>query len=629
MFDKPLVSIIIPVHNQFNYTFQCINSILTNDPIVPYEIIIADDMSSDKTKIIEKYIKNIIVLHNNKKNNFLFNCNKASKFAKGKYIIFLNNDTKVNKEWLISLVRLIESDEKIGMIGSKLLNFDGTLQEAGGIVWDNGGALNFGRNHDANMPEYNYVKEVDYISGASIIIRKSIWDKIGGFDERFSPAYYEDTDFAFELRKFGYKVMYQPKSIVIHFEGISNGKNLTSGIKKYQIINRKKFIEKWKNELKYQTKRCNIFVARDRGYNKRRILVLSGSFSIKYKDENFQIILAYLNILKEIGLQVTFFFNDFQKIEPYTSFLQQKGIEVLYGNIIKNNFVIWLKKYLKFFHFIYLQNCCIPALYLDLIFKYFKGKIFYFFHNNLFDDYYIKNKENNYEGNNNLTIIENKIISKANIIHVINNYEMEIIKEKYENTVIHVIPKLFYEYNLENVQKDFSKRKDIIFVGDFDYSSNIDAVLWFSTEIYPNIVKKYPDIIFNIIGKNVIHKIKKLHSKNIKIKIFRSYEELQTFYQESRMAIAPFRFGRNNKYKIIEAAYNQIPMVTTSIGVEDLCNSEGAFIIEDNAEKISLIISQLYFNYTKLKQMSDSGRIFIEKYFSKEKAKDIIFKDIS
>ena len=290
-------------------------------------------MSDDATKLIEKYIKNIKIIHNNKKYNYLINCNKASKTARGKFILFLNNDTKVNKEWLISLVNLIEKDDKIGMVGSKLIYPNGKLQEAGGIVFRNGDCLNFGRNDKADLPEYNYVKEVDYISGASILIRKSIWDKIGGFDERFFPAYYEDTDLAFKIRNIGYKVLYQPKSIVTHYEGISNGRDLNSGIKKFQLINKNKFTQKWENKLKLQEEKNNTFIARDRSYNKSKILVIDRFVPNFDKDAGGRSTFMYLNIFKEIGLQVTFLGNDFKRREPYTSILQQIGIEVLYGKI--------------------------------------------------------------------------------------------------------------------------------------------------------------------------------------------------------------------------------------------------------------------------------------------------------
>ena len=270
LFENPIVSIIIPVYNKFRFTNKCIKSILKENEEIPYEIIIADDMSTDLTKYIKYFFVNINIKKNEKEHGFVMNCNMAANFAKGKYIVFLNNDVQVKKGWLSNLVKLIESNENIGMVGSKLIYPNGTLQEAGGIIWRDGSGYNYGRGKDPEMAEYNYVKEVDYISGASIIIRKSIWNEIGGFDKRFSPAYYEDTDFGFEVRKHGYKVMYQPLSVVVHLEGISNGKDLHYGLKKYQIKNQKKFIEKWKEELKMQSTPQNLFKARDRSFNKKK-----------------------------------------------------------------------------------------------------------------------------------------------------------------------------------------------------------------------------------------------------------------------------------------------------------------------------------------------------------------------
>lgn len=216
------VSIIIPVYNQWKFTYRCLFSILKHTNNIKYEIIIADDVSSDETLNISDAVKNIKVIRNEKNLGFLLNCNNAAKHAQGKYILFLNNDTQVQQNWLDTLVELVESDETIGMVGSKLIYPSGRLQEAGGIIWNDGSGWNFGRLDNPNKPEYNYIKEVDYISGASIMLSKKLWNEVGGFDERYIPAYFEDTDLAFEVRKHGYKVMFQPKSIVVHFEGVMN-----------------------------------------------------------------------------------------------------------------------------------------------------------------------------------------------------------------------------------------------------------------------------------------------------------------------------------------------------------------------------------------------------------------------
>ena len=634
--DSPLVSIIIPVHNNFNYTYNCISSILDSEKSISFEIIISNDNSNDETIFLKtKYFKNnknIIVYDNYKTYNFLLNCKKAAKRARGKYILFLNNDTKVHKEWLTYLLKLIENDEKVGMVGSKLIYPDGLLQEAGGIVWSNGECLNFGKGSNSDYPEYNYVKEVDYISGTSIIIRKSIWEKIGGFDKRFIPAYYEDTDFAFELRKLGYKVMYQPLSVVEHYEGISNGKELISGIKKYQVKNKIKFIDKWKNELKNQN--LETFMARDRCFNKSRIFVIDRFVPNFDKDAGGRCCYMYLNLYQRLGLQVTFLGNDFQRIEPYTTILQQKGMEILYGDTYKNETYLdnWFKDNLKYFKFVYLQRPDIGQKYIDLIRKYFSGKIFYFAHDlhhiRLAREYNITHDKNKYIESEALKQIEMEIFNKVDIIHVVGDFEYNYLKEKFENKIIRNIPLFIYENNYDMIEKDFSKRNGLIVVAGLLHAPNADGVLWFAKEIYPKIIDKFNEIVWYIVGSDIPNEIKNLESKNIIIKGFLSDEELHLLYQKCRIAIAPLRFGAGVKGKILEAAHNQIPIVTTSIGGEGLDKSLGAFIVEDNPEKMAKIICELYEDFPKLKQMSDSGKLLIEKYFSLDKAKEILMKDL-
>ncbi len=125
--EHPLVSIVIPVYNQFDYTYKCIRAIKKHSGEVPYEIIIADDCSSDATKEMEQIISGIRVIHNEKNLRFLLNCNNAAKYARGEYILFLNNDTQVQQGWVQPLIDLM-ADEKVGMVGSKLVYANGALQ---------------------------------------------------------------------------------------------------------------------------------------------------------------------------------------------------------------------------------------------------------------------------------------------------------------------------------------------------------------------------------------------------------------------------------------------------------------------------------------------------------------------
>ena len=113
---QPMVSIVIPVYNQFTFTYYCIQSIKENSGSIPYEIILADDCSTDLTENINMVVKNLIISKTEANVRFLKNCNQAAKKARGKYILFLNNDTQVQKNWLAPLVDLCEKDGKVGWL---------------------------------------------------------------------------------------------------------------------------------------------------------------------------------------------------------------------------------------------------------------------------------------------------------------------------------------------------------------------------------------------------------------------------------------------------------------------------------------------------------------------------------
>ena len=168
----------------------------------------------------------------------------------------------------------------------------------------------------------------------------------------------------------------------------------------------------------------------------------------------------------------------------------------------------------------------------------------------------------------------------------------------------------------------------MIFVGGFAHTPNKDAILWFSKKIFPHVLEKFPEMILHIVGSNMPLKVKKFYSKNIKVYGYMTDEDLKSLYQKSRIAIAPLLFGAGVKGKIVEAAYNQIPIITTSIGAEGLDNSFGAILVENNTLKMAQLICSIYNDFEKLKKKSDLEKIFIEKYFTLEKAKEIIIKDI-
>lgn len=632
--QEPEVSIIIPVYNQFEYTYQCLKSILENSADVSYEIIIADDNSTDYTMRLNEVTENIIKITNDQNLRFLKNCNHAAKESSGKYILFLNNDTQVQENWLRPLLDVMNRDEAAGIVGSKLVYADGTLQEAGGIVWRDASAWNYGNRKDAAEPEYNYVKEVDFISGAAMMIRRDLWFDIGGFDEKFAPAYYEDVDLAFEVRKRGYKVIYQPLSVVVHFEGVSNGTDVSDGQKSYQLVNQKKFYDKWQESLKKDHFENGTFVllARDRSRYKKHILVVDHYVPHFDKDAGGRGTFMYLKLFMELGMQVTFIGDNFYKHEPYTTMLNQEGIEILYGSTYLNCCQRWIKENGSYFNYVYLQRPHIAVKYMDIVKEYTKAKIIYYdvdlCHVRELRQYEITKDEALLKSAERWKKIEFDLINKADVVHVVGSYEEEYLKKEFPGKPIRNIPLYIYPEARRDINKQFDRRKDLLFVGGFGHPPNEDAVLWFASEIFPKVMEKYPDIKWNIVGSKPSEAIQRLASDNIIIKGFVSDEELQKLYSNCRIDIVPLRYGAGVKGKVLEALYNQIPLITTSIGAEGLSKTEDAYWIAEGAKEITELILRLYEDYEALKQKSDNAILFINNNFTLKRAKEVLSQDM-
>ncbi len=630
--DNPTVSIVIPVYNQFSYTYKCLRSIKENSGDVSYEIILGDDCSTDNTQKINRIVENITVIRNEKNLRFLLNCNNAAASARGKYILFLNNDTQVKEGWLKALLDTFEAHNDAGMVGSKLIYPDGRLQEAGGIIWKDASAWNYGHGQDPEASEFNYVKEADYISGAAIMINTDLWKKIGGFDTRFVPAYCEDSDLAFEVRKQGYKVYYQPKSVVIHFEGVSNGTDVSTGLKSYQISNSKKFAEKWKKELedKHSNNGENVFVARDRSVDKKCILFIDHYVPQYDKDAGSRTVFAYLKMFVQKGYNVKFIGDNFYRDEPYTTTLQQMGIEVLYGPYYAQNWQTWIKNNAEYMDYIFMNRPHISVKYVDFVKKVTKAKIIYYGH----DLHYLR-LEREYDLTGEVKTIEQSkvfynqeydLMRKSDVVYYPSEVEVNEIKKQDDTVNAHVLtPYIFTDVQEEPF--NYVQRKNLLFVGGFTHGPNVDAVVWFCNEILPKIKKIIPDIVFGIVGSNAPESIKKLDGKNIKVYGFVSDEKLHELYKSSMIAVIPLRYGAGIKGKVVEAMSQGVPIVTTTCGAEGIVNSENILCIEDDPDKMAQIICDLYKNQDKLETISKASYKYIKNYYSEDVAWNGIKKE--
>lgn len=620
--EDPLVSVIIPIYGKVGFTLNCLASIAANPPLVPFEVTIIDDNSPDESVKILKEIKNINLIENKQNQGFIRSCNIGAEKAKGKYLYFLNNDTQVTPDWMDELVRTFYELPETGLVGSKLIYPDGKLQEAGGIIWQDGSAWNFGRLQDPQLPVFNYAREVDYCSGASIMIPKEIFEEVGGFDEYYLPAYCEDSDLALKIRSKGYRVIYQPLSTIIHYEGISSGTDTDEGIKSYQIENSQKLYSRWKDVLAtHQVPEIDVDNAKDRRA-KHRVLVLEHCTPTPNQDAGSVTVFNLMLLLREMGFQVTFIPEDnFLYMPDYTTDLQRIGVEVLYAPYI-TSVEQHLKEYGERYDLAFLFRPKVVTRNIENIRQYCpKAKVLYYTHDlhflresreaELFQDAKTSKMANETKE------LELNAIKSCDASILVSNQELEIIKKELPDYTekLHTLSLIL---NIPGTDKGFSDRKDIVFVGGFQHTPNTDAVQYFVSEIMPLVRQQLPGVRFYAVGSNPPDEIKALASDDVIITGF--VEDLKSLLDKMRVSVAPLRYGAGVKGKVGTAMAAGLPVVATNIAAEGMLLKHGENIFVANEPKrFSKMIATLYKDEGVWNNLSQNGLEFARNEWGVEK----------
>jgi len=624
LFANPLVTVLIPHYCKVEYTLNCLKSISDFLPTVTFEVLVLDDLSPDSSLKILKKVKNIRVIQNPTNLGFTKSCNYGSAFAKGEYLFFLNSDTQVKEGWLDALIDTFRIFPKCGIAGSKLLYPDGRLQEAGCIIWRGQAIWNYGRDDDPNRPEYNYLREVDYCSGAAILIKKDLFFELGCFDEQYAPAYCEDTDLCLAVRSAGYSVIYQPFSEVIHYEGISNGTDLKSGIKAYQEINIKKLYAKWKKIINtHGESGINPQLERDRGAS-GRILFVDASTPTPDKDSGSVDIYNLMILFRAMGFAVTFIPEDnFLYLDGYTQNLQRRGIQVIYAPYF-NSVEAYVSHFGDFYDVVMLFRPGVATKVLHLLRDQLKqAKLIY----NTVDLHFLRFEREAIVSNQPEIMqesirskeIELNLIKLADLSTVVSSYEYDLLKGIDPSLKIAHLP---YSRGLANAISPFKKRDGLLFVGGFQHTPNVDAIRFFCTEIYPLILNKIPNCILHVVGSNCPDEVLQLQSENIKVHGF--VEDLASILQSVKVNLVPLRYGAGIKGKLGGAMAAGLPSVSTTLGVEGMALKDGddGVFIADDLQLFANYVVNLTADEALWKRSSEASLQFAEFNFGAKKLYD-------
>jgi O-antigen biosynthesis protein len=624
--DSIDVSVIIPIYNKFHYTDVCLRALSAAPCKRRVEIIVVDDCSTDESWDNLNKISGIRALKNAQNLGFIGACNAGLAAARGEFVVFLNNDTAVQAGWLDALIDTFSARPDAGLVGAMLVYPDGRLQESGGIIFSDGSGWNYGRFADPNDPQYGFVREVDYCSGAAIALRKTQLDAFGGFDTLYTPAYYEDTDLAFKVRASGQKCYVQPASRVVHFEGISSGTDISTGIKRFQVINQEKFLARWAQVLTLHPPappKTPIAIASQHRAQKF-VLVIDAVTPMPDQDSGSLRMVNLLTILVQAGCAVTFFCEGRHYHAGYAEKLQQLGVQVLYHPYLSSE-PSWLAEHGARFDAVMLSRHYIAAPLLALVRSHCRRARV------LFDtvDVHFLREQRQAELSQDIALKKSAehtkaqelaVIAGSDITLVVSPIERDLLKQLMPAAKVEILSNI---HDVPGCAQGFAARADLLFVGGFQHPPNVDAVLWFVQQVWPKVQAALPEIKLHLVGSNTPNSVQSLASEQIIVHGF--VPDIDPILAQARLSIAPLRYGAGVKGKVNMAMAHGLPVIATGAAVEGMyCTHGEDVLIGDSADAFADALVRAYQDPALWQRLSAGGLHNVSTHFSFAAAKSVI-----
>jgi GT2 family glycosyltransferase/glycosyltransferase involved in cell wall biosynthesis len=617
----PRVSIVIPVYNHFDHTLVCLRSLAEHPGTVPFEVIVVDDCSRDETPERLPAIGGIRVLRNAENLGFIGACNAGLAAARGEFVVFLNNDTAVRPGWLEALVGTFETHPDCGLAGAKLIYPDGRLQEAGGIVFSDGSGWNYGRFGDPAHPAHEYLREVDYCSGAAIMLRRALLERFGGFDPRYRPAYYEDTDLAFRVREAGLRCYYQPAAEVVHFEGVTSGTDTSTGVKRYQVVNQQTFVARWREALAWQPAPGTPIVLAREHRVRGRLLIVDACTPEPDKDSGSLRMVNLMRALVADGWKVSFLPENRQYLPRYTRALQQIGVEALYLPWIAD-VPGWLAEHGPHLDAVILSRHYVASAFLPLVETYAPQakRIF-----DTVDLHYLREERAAALAGHDPELArlaadtkraELALVRACDVTLVVSPVEQALLAREVPEARVEVLSNV---HEVPGRRRDREGRRDLWFVGGFQHPPNVDAVTWFVAEVWPRIRAELPEARFHVVGSRMPESLNALAGNGVEIHGY--VEDLTPFLDLCLVSVAPLRYGAGVKGKVNQAMAHGQPVVATSIAVEGMHLVDGVeVLVADDPAAFAAAVVRLHRDPALWDRLSTAGLANVERHFSFEAA---------
>ncbi|WP_240601751.1 glycosyltransferase [Oleiagrimonas sp. MCCC 1A03011] len=620
----PRVSVVIPVHGKCAHTVACLRSLARHGAEAPFEVIVVDDASPDDTASILPQIDGLRIVTHAQNKGFVDSCNDGAEAARGDFLLFLNNDTQVTPGWLDAMLACMREEPECGIVGSRLVYPDGRLQEAGGLVFADGSCHNIGRFESRDDPRFRYRREVDYVSGASLLIPRALFTQVGGFARDYAPAYYEDTDLAFAVRAAGRRVVYEPASLVVHFEGVTAGTDTESGIKRYQVRNRERFVQRHREALQdFPTAHTRVDAALRR-YARGRMLVIDAMTPDPARDSGSLRLTAVFGLLHTMGWQTLFAPDDGHAAADRIDALGALGVQVLCRPWVRR-LPEWLQRHGAELDAIMLCRAGTAATYLPLLRRVApQAKVLF----DTVDLHFLREEraaavagsaglQRQAEASRRREL---GLIASSDVTFVVSPVERALLADAAPQARVELLSNI---HDVHGRRSDFAARRDLVFLGGFGHPPNADAVRWFVREILPRLQRHNPALHLHVLGDAPEDARRELSGPQVTL--HGRVDNLSPFMDRCRLSIAPLRFGAGVKGKVNMAMSYGLPVVATPIAAEGMQLRDGVDVsIAEDAEAFAAAVLALYDDEALWLRLSDGGLENVRRHFSPEAAAETL-----
>ena len=572
--DKPKVSILLVLWNQAELTLACLEALQTQADGT-WEILIIDNASTDKTRDLLDTIDGARIVYNEENIGFLKAVNLGALQANGEYLLLLNNDAVPHEGSISQAVRTIESSQDVGAVGGRVILPNGLLQEAGSIVWRDGTCLGYARNCAPEDNSVMFMRDVDYCSGVFLLTKTQLFRDMGGFDLRYVPAYYEESDYCIRLWKSGFRVVYDPFVVLDHYEFGSS--STSDDAMRLMKINQLKFLEAHQEYLAdhYVADEKNVLAARMRNHYKSKVLVIDDRVPMGKLGAGYPRANSILNALVQSQCFVTFYplqhITDewkevYDNIPPTIEVMLNCGID---------NLESFLEERKDYYDAIVISRPINMKPVKDIynrrpeLFEY--AKIIYDAEA-LWAAREILQSEIQGQSlqEHEKTVMINEEVALASfsntVLTVTHSEAQYFINAGYDD--VHV---LGHTLEARITPNEFDDRKNILFVGTMAESGtpNVDSVEWFVENVLPLINQGVSEQVkVYLIGKTGASELEKLASEQVMV--LGIVDDLTEWYNTCRIFIAPTRFAAGIPHKVHEASSFGLPTVVTPVLAQQL-----------------------------------------------------------